>query len=129
MLLSIFTSMYEALIGANPDYPEYREGIFSSVGLFTLLLALVVCIIFYAGLGRWKPVFHKPGHWVITLVLVAIISFLLAYFQAKGTLATTDSYTTRFALFNALYGVIYFIIFSLILKRFSIFAKHTPVKL
>lgn len=129
MLLSIFTSMYEAVIGANPNYPEYREGIFSSVGLFTLVISIVICLLFYVALGRWRPVFHKAGHWVLTLVLVALIAFLLAYFQAKGTLAVADSYTMRFGLFNALYGALYFILCSFIFKRFSIFAKHTPFKL
>ena len=127
MLLSIFTGMYEVFIGANPDYPEYRAGIFSAVGMMTFIIAIVICALFYVALGRWKPVFHKPVHWVITLALVAVIGFVFAYMQAKGTLATSDSYTTRFALFNALYACIYFIVCSLFFKRLSIFAKHTPL--
>ena len=128
MLLSVFSSLYEVFIGENPDYPEYREGIFSSVGLLTFLLAAVLAAIFYVGLGRWRPVFEKRVHWVITLVLAALIGFLLAYTQAKGTLGATDSYTTRFALFNALYAAIYFFLFSILFKRFSVFARHTPFK-
>lgn len=127
LLTSFWTDMYEAFIGPNVNYPEYRDGIFSSVGLMTLLMAIVVCAIFYAALGRWKPVFHKPIHWIITLVLVAIAGFVFAYTQAKGTIAATDSYTVRFGLFNAFYAVVYFIAFSILLKRVSIFAKHTPL--
>jgi hypothetical protein len=126
--VALFTSLYEVFIGENPDYPEYREGIFSSVGLLTFLLGAVAAAIFYVALGRWKPVFEKPVHWVITLVLTALIGFLLAYTQARGTLGATDSYTTRFALFNALYAVVYFFLFSILFKRFSIFARHTPFK-
>lgn len=126
--MALFTSLYEVFIGENPDYPEYREGIFSSVGLLTFLLAAVTAAIFYVALGRWKPVFEKTSHWFITLALTALIGFLLAYTQASGTLGATDSYTTRFAFFNALYAVVYFFLFSILFKRFSIFARHTPFK-
>ena len=129
MLLSIFTGLYEGLIGPNPDYPEYRAGIFSSVGLFTLISAIVIAAVFYAGLGRWKPVFHRTSHWFLTLVLTAVLGFLFAFLNTRGTLAMTDSYTVQFALFNALYAALYFFLFSLLFKRFSIFAKHTPFKL
>lgn len=126
--MALFTSLYEVFIGENPDYPEYREGIFSSVGLLTFLLAAVIAAVFYAGLGRWRPVFEKTSHWFITLALAALLGFLLAYTQARGTLGATDSYTTRFALFNALYSVVYFFLFSILFKRFSIYARHTPFK-
>ena len=126
--MALFNSLYEVFIGENPDYPEYREGIFSSVGLMTFLLAAVTAAIFYVGLGRWRPVFEKTAHWFITLAITALLGFLLAYSQARGTLGATDSYTIRFALFNALYAVIYFFLFSILFKRFSIFARHTPFK-
>lgn len=126
LLTSVWTSMYEAFIGPNVNFPEYRSGIFSTVGLMSLLLAIVVCAVFYAALGRWKPVFHKPLHWLITLVLTAVAGFVFAWSQAAGTIATSDSYTFSFGLFNALYVSLYFAIFSLLLKRVSIFAKHTP---
>ncbi len=125
-MLSIFSSLYEMFIGENPDYPEYREKIFSSVGLLTLIIALVICLIFYAGLGRWKPLFHKLSHWVVTLIIVAVIGYVFAYVQSKNELGVTDSYVTRFSIFNSLFAAVYFIVFSLLLKRISIFAKRTP---
>ncbi len=126
MILSIFSSLYETFIGANPDYPEYRETLFSSVGLLTLLIAFGICLIFYAGFGRWKPFFHKLSHWLVTLLIVAIIGFAFAYVQSKNTLGVTDSYVTRFSIFNSIFAIVYFIIFSLLLKRISIFARRTP---
>ena len=126
MFLSISSSLYESLIGANPLEPAYREGIFPTVGLITPLVALVVALLFYAGLGRWRPVFHRTIHWVATLVLIALFGFFFAYMQTKGETGIVDSYTVRFGLINALYAVIYFFIFTLILRRVSIFAKHTP---
>jgi hypothetical protein len=127
LLTSISTDMYEVFIGPNVSFPEYRDGIFSAVGLMTLLLSIAVCAVFYAMLGRWKPVFHKPLHWIIALALTAVAGFIFAWTQAAGTIASTDSYTFRFGLFNALYAALYFTVFSLLLKRVSIFAKHTPL--
>ena len=126
MLLSVFSSLYELFIGDNPDYPEYRESIFDAVGLLTLIIVFVICLIFYAGLGRWKPLFHKLSHWIITLIIAAVFGFAFAYVQCSNTLGTTDSYVTRFSIFNSVFAVVYFVIFSLILKRISIFAKRTP---
>jgi hypothetical protein len=127
MLLSIFSSLYEGLLSANPENPEYRDSIFPTVGVITLVVSLVIALIFYGGLGRWKPVFHKRWHWVMTLILTAVVGFVLALLFVKDEIGLIDGYTWRFTFVNALYVGIYFIIFSLILKRFSIFAKHTPL--
>jgi len=119
--------MYELFIGENVDYPEYREGIFSSVGTLSFIISVIICLIFYVGLGRWKPIFHKTIHWVITIIIVVGIAFGLAFMQAKGVLDLFDVYLIQFALFNAVYSAIYFLIFSLLFKRFSIFSKRTPL--
>lgn len=124
----MFSTLYEIFIGENPDYPEYRESIFSAVGIITIVIAGLLAAIFYLALGRWRPVWDKRVHWVITLVLAAVLGFVLAYTQATGTLGASDSYVVRFGLFNAVFAALYFLIFSLLLKRFSIFARHTPVK-
>ncbi|HEY5408524.1 MAG TPA: hypothetical protein VIJ92_15630 [Ginsengibacter sp.] len=126
MLLSIFSTLYETLAGENPNYAEYRESIFTSVGWLTLITVFIISLIFYVGFGRWKPFFHKLSHWIITLIIVAILGFLFAFMLSRSELGITDSYVIRFSFFNAIYAVIYFIIFSLLLKRVSIFAKRTP---
>lgn len=127
MLLSIFSTLYELIIGENTDYPEYQAGIFDSVGLITFVIAIVVCLLFYVALGRWKAVWHTTIHWVITILLVAIVGFGFAFSQAKGEIGAYDSYMIRFAAINALYAVIYFIAFSFLFKNFSIFSKRTPI--
>jgi uncharacterized membrane protein len=127
MLLSIFSGLYEMLIGVNPDYPEYREQIFSSVGLLSFVVAIVVCLIFYVVLGRWRMIWFNNVHWGATIFFCAVIGFLLAYLSAKSALGVFDSYLGRFALFNALYTALYFIIFSFLFKNFSIFSKRTPI--
>jgi len=127
LMLSIFTSFYEALIGANPLNPEYREGVFSSVGIITVLISLIICLVFYIALGRWKPVFHKTAHWVITLSINAMIGFCLAYVLTNKEIGAIDGYALRFAFVNTFYAALYFIILSIVFRRFSIFAKHTPL--
>jgi hypothetical protein len=95
--------------------------------LFTLLFALIFGLIFYLALGRWKPVWDKLIHWVITLVILVGIAFYFALSQAKGaTGEDADAYMFKFSLVNALLAAIYFILFSLLMKRASIFAKRTP---
>jgi glucan phosphoethanolaminetransferase (alkaline phosphatase superfamily) len=126
MLLSVFTSMYEVFIGANPDYPEYREGIFNAVGLMTLVVAIGMCLLFFVLLGRWKNIWYTRTHWTITLLLTAVIGFAFAYSQGKSQLSVADSYLIRFAAFNALYGAVYFAAFSLLFKNFSIYSKRIP---
>lgn len=126
MLLSIFTSMYEVFIGANSDYPEYREGIFDSVGLVSFVVAICMCLLFYVLLGRWKNIWYTRGHWAVTLILTAVIGFAFAYSQGKSHTSVADSYLIRFAAFNALYSALYFAVFSLLFKNFSIYSKRIP---
>jgi hypothetical protein len=124
----MFTSIYEFSCGPNDD-PIYAEQVFPFVGLITLIIAILVCLFFYVIIGRWKSILDKLWHWVITLILIAAITFELAFTQAKGQLGDVDSYLIRFAIFNALYSSIYFIIFSLIFQRISIYSRHLPFKI
>lgn len=122
----MFKALYELLCGTNPD-PVYATNVYPSVGLFTLLFALIFALVFYLALGRWKPVWDKLRHWVIILIALAAIAFYFALSQAKGaTGEDADAFMVHFSLVNALYATIYFIIFSILLKKASIFAKRTP---
>ena len=127
MRLSIFSPLYEFIIGENTDFPEYREGIFDSVGFFTFLIAVVICLLFYVALGRWKAIWYTLLHWALTIIIVAAIGFGFAFSQSKGQIGTVDSYLVRFAIFNAIYAAVYFIAFSFIFKNFSVFSKRTPI--
>ncbi len=62
MLLSIFSFLYELVAGDNPEYPEYRERIFDSVGTLTFVLAAIVAFLFYMVLGRWKMIWYNNFH-------------------------------------------------------------------
>jgi len=126
MFSSLFNFLYELLCGENADAPEYVDGIFSSVGLLTFFIALAVAFTFYIALGRSSNIWHTGTHWLITLVFNAILGFAVAFLLAKSELGLVDGYLIKFALINMVFASIYFILFSVILKRFSIYAKRSP---
>jgi len=122
----MFEFLYELLCGQNPD-PIFATDIYPFVGLFTLIFALVFAVVFYIILGRSRPVWDKTVHWVVTMVILLIIAFGFAYNNAQTvTEEDENSFFYKFAMVNTLYAFIYYVIFSLIFKRFSIFAKRTP---
>ena len=123
----MFTTLYELFLGQNND-PIYVDEIFTPVGTITLLVALMLAVGFYIGLGRWQSVFHRGGHWVVTLVVALIFAFAYAIWYALDRTGAndTDGYMTGFGGINALYAGIEFFVFSMLLKRFSIFARRTP---
>lgn len=123
----MFVSLYELWLGQNND-PIYADEVFTPVGLITLFVSLLLAAIYYLGLGRWRAIFHRTPQWVLTLVIAAIFAFAYALSYAKDRTQAdqTDNYMTGFGAVNAMYALIYFFVFSLLLKRFSIFAKRTP---
>lgn len=123
----MFKFLYDLLCGKNVD-PSYATDVYPFVGLFTLLIAIVFCLLFYLLLGRWKPIWDKLIHWIITLIILSIIAFFFAITQARAGTGedSYSSFMTKFAFVNVLYSIAYFFIFSMILKKASIFAKRTP---
>jgi len=124
----MFQKLYELLCGKNDD-PTYATGIFPTVGLYTLIFAIVFALIFYLALGRWKNIWYTRIHWVITLILVGIVSGVFGLFQAKSAVGADsfDSFMIKFSIINAVVAIVYFIILSFLLKPFSIFSKRTPI--
>lgn len=123
----MFTTLYELILGQNND-PIYRDEIFTPVGTITFFAALLLAALFYLGLGRWKAVFHRPVHWVIALAIMLAFAYgyAVGYALDRTGEASTDSYMNGFGAVNALYASIEFLLFSILLKRFSIFARRTP---
>ena len=122
----MFQALFELLAGRNAD-PSYATDVYPSVGLFTLIMSLGFAVVFYILLGRWKPIWDKLVHWLVTIVILAICASIMAVHQAKtGTGGEGDAYMYTFSVVNAFYAVLCFIIFSFLFKKASIFAKRTP---
>lgn len=126
MLLSIFSVLYELVAGENPDYPEYRDQIFDSVGSLTFFMSAAVALLFYVVLGRWKMIWFNNAHWGTTIFICAIAGFGMAFLLARDELGFYDSYLIRFAFFNGLCAAVFFVLLSFLFKNFSIFSKRTP---
>lgn len=123
----MFETLYELLCGKNDD-PTYVTNIFPSVGLFSLIGAVVFAVIFYLLLGRYTHIWYNRKHWIITLIVLLLFAGAFALLNAKSQIGADsfDSFMVIFSLVNSLYVGLYFFVFSLLLKRFSIHAKRTP---
>lgn len=123
---TLFTNIYELTCGKNQSVSDYREKIYGSVGLLTLIIAIIIALLFYLALGRLRHIWYTRTHWVITVILAAVTGFGLAYGIAKGIIGSVDGYLVQFALINAALLAVYFILFSFLFKPFSIYSKRTP---
>ena len=149
MFQKLFTSLYEALLGpaAPPSLiPVYQQSIFPGVGLGTLFgTALVGALLFYLLLNRVLTTsFYKTGHWFAMLLLVAVASAVLVYSQAHSVVVETlnasgeqlgqleqsayNRYVLGFLMVNALFGALFFVVWSFAIKPFSTNARTTPVR-
>ena len=132
MLPGFFKFIYQLFLSApQPPQarPTYWNEIFPTVGLVTVLSALALMIIFYYVINHWLPIafFRKAWHWVLFMVISAIIGFGYAVSYAHGKEVEGD-YVYNFAAVNALYGALFFLIFSFLLRRWSRGASTTPVR-
>lgn len=121
----MFSYLYTLLCGKT-IYPEYKDHIYPFIGLFTFLLAFALAFIFYIIIGRKWTVWYKTTHWIITMVVILFIAFAFAFNYAEEETGGNTPFDYTFAMVNTLYAFIYYILFSILLKRFSIFAKRTP---
>ncbi|RZM21501.1 MAG: hypothetical protein EOO88_32960 [Pedobacter sp.] len=126
MLLTVFSGLYELISGSNPNVPDYIDEVYDTVGQITIVVVLTLLLIFYLLLGRWKPIFHGSGHWIITLALTSCAAFAIAFITAKDVIGNIDSYMYRFSLMNAVFAGVIFILLSIVFKKMSIYAKRTP---
>ncbi|WP_239020948.1 hypothetical protein [Pontibacter arcticus] len=132
MIQNFFSGLYELFLGrplpANFTN-DYREVIFPNTGLMLLLITLALVLIYYYVLNSMMSTgLYKTKHWVLFLVLNAIIAFAIPIFQVQGNEVEVHSYTYTFAFVNTLYSIVLFFVFSILLKRGSVQAWTTPTK-
>jgi len=125
-----FRFVYELIGTPQPpsETPVYREVIFPNVGLLTIGLSLAMVLIFYYLINRAMGVatFNKVRHWVLFLVLNALLAFAIGLWQTNSQAVASHSYIYWMSTWNAILGLFWFFLFSVLLKRGSTNASTTP---
>ncbi|WP_207434407.1 hypothetical protein [Sabulibacter ruber] len=132
MIQNFFSGLYELFLGrpmpANFTN-DYREVIFPNTGLLLIIITLAMVVLYYYIFNRVMSTgLYKPKHWTIMLVLNAIIAFIIPIVQVNNNNVESHSYVYTFALVNAVLSLIFFFVFSILLKKGSVQAWTTPVK-
>jgi|SRR6476661_776673 len=128
----MFTSLYSALIsifqGQRPaDYGLYKTELFPLVGWSTLGVSLLLVLAFYYLFNSiLRTGMFRTVHWALTLALAAGLGTFLAYNLSSGHGAESSSYLGYFMVVNAIVGALWFLLFSVLLKRWSTYARTTP---
>lgn len=127
---ALFRSIYELIGAPQPpaDTPVYRDVIFPNLGLLNLGVSLGLVVVFYLLINRAMGVatFNKGRHWAIFLGLNALIAFIVTIWQTNAQQVTDHSYIYWLATWNAILGMFWFFLFSVLLKRGSTNASTTP---
>ena len=131
-----FNSLYPLVIGwfydrRTPLYGLYKAEIFNAVGLYTVLTALALVLVFYYLFNSAVPALthqglFRPTHWLLVLLLAAGLGVLLAWRVSLNQGATPDPYLRYFLLANLLVAPLWFVLFSVALKWGSTHARRTP---
>ncbi|QHT67674.1 hypothetical protein GXP67_14060 [Rhodocytophaga rosea] len=131
----LFTFLYELFIGEHPNEAALIRGeIFPSVGLLTLFITLIAVIVYYYGMNSLstRARFNYNGYWFAVLLVNAVICFIIALNKiANGLEVHFDDYEPYFYFFaveNAFYSMLFFVLFSLLLKTWSRHAPYVPFK-
>ena len=127
---ALFRSIYELIGAPQPpaDTPVYRDVIFPNLGLLNLGISLGLVLVFYYLINRALGVatFNKGRHWTIFLVMNALLAFIVTIWQTNAQQVTDHSYIYWLATWNAILGMFWFFLFSVLLKRGSTNASTTP---
>ena len=131
-----FNSLYTVGIGLfydrkSPLYGLYKAEIFNATGLYTVLTALALVVVFYYVFNHAIPALthqglYRPTHWLLVLLLVAGLGALLAYRVSLGAGAVRDPYLRYFIITNTLVAPLWYVLFSVALKWGSNHARRTP---
>ena len=129
---TFFTSLYSALISIfqsqrPADYGLYKTDIFAAVGWSTLGVALLLVLAFYYVFNSaLRTGMFRTTHWVLTLALAAGLGVALAHHFSTSHGAESSTYLGYFMVVNMVVAALWFLLFSVLLKRWSTYARTTP---
>lgn len=132
---NIFANLYELII-RHPQFSEivYKSEDYVWLGFYMILIPFILSLVFYK---FWDPSPTKIYKWVITVLLISfIIVICLSYYQLwTGSLEIefingnpdVANYAISLAMYNAIYCLITAIIWTVIIKRFSVNNSNNPI--
>lgn len=129
-------SMADYLWGLNIQTSDYSEiNQFFQFGLVSLISAIVIAIVYYFVINAAS--LSKTWIWLIIAIILGLINFGWSAYETlwqfgngdiDEAFGITESNCYGFAFVNFIVTVIFFVLISLIVKRFSSNGKHTPWK-
>jgi hypothetical protein len=128
-----FAALYELITSQGTELSKllYDDNTYVPVGIFMLLLSIIGMVVFYYVINH--PKFTRWYHWFLTVGVVCVINFIIAYFNADGVVwdayESTNGYVNQiiiFAFANVFWTLVFSFIVSLIIKWKSTNAKHSP---
>jgi len=129
---TFFTSLYSALISIfqsqrPADYGLYKTNLFALVGWSTLGVSLLLVLAFYYifNSAMRTGLFRTP-HWALTLALAAGMGAFMTNSLSKSHGAEVSSYLGYFMVVDMLVAALWFLLLSVLLKRWSTYARTTP---
>lgn len=140
-------NLSEHLWGWDMHTQSYtKELVYNTIGLYTFLISAFVMVTYYYFIDH--PRFCKWWSWAIMAVLNSVLCLYLGYYctytdynsgsisddlmyarDAEGQVVSQlihESDCWGFGLSNAVIALLFFFILSLIFKRWSVAAKHSP---
>lgn len=126
----IFYSFYEIFYGVDSfvDAFSFSE-LYGIIGIVTLAIALFTTVLFYFIINSTN--FNKLAHWLIIMAVTFGIVFLFTFMYPQDIVMENDFEISNeqfitFGLINALIAIVYYFVFSVILKRWSVNGSVTP---
>lgn len=120
-----FESLRDYFLGMN----GIEEDPFTNTLLVSLLGAIGLAVLFYVVLNRLMYLNYMWA-WLLTALVMGIIAFNISYYQC-GTYVYDPADPIgaagwKFIGMSTILGILYFYLFSLLFKGFSIYAKKLP---
>jgi hypothetical protein len=130
----LIAGIYHAFIGLftkkNSEFSTYVLEIFSNVWWLTVLSALVLVLVYYYVFNTPSTVLGRTWNslskWLMTMLLVSGAGTWLAYYFSLKHGVDRSQYLGYFMIVNALVGALWFLLWSVALKRKSTQAWTTP---
>jgi peptidoglycan biosynthesis protein MviN/MurJ (putative lipid II flippase) len=130
-----FTFLYELFIGEHPNQAALvRSEVFAIVGLVTLGVTILFVLFYYYVMNSLstRAKYNYTGYWALFLLINSMVAFFIALNKIAERLEVHfDDYESYFYMFgveNAFYSMVFFLLFSLLLKTWSKHAPYVPFR-